>query len=106
MSSREIFSPHSKRLDRLWGRYRDRRSMGIGGSYRGRRSSHGVKLTTRLCHLHGPDLVQGKKEEIYYTVCGPGSSVDIVPDYGMDGPGSNPGEDEIFLPSRPALGPT
>ena len=24
----------------------------------------------------------------------------------MDGPGSNPGGDEIFLPSRPALGPT
>ena len=26
--------------------------------------------------------------------------------YGLDGPGSNPGEDEIFRPSRPALGPT
>ena len=31
--------------------------------------------------------------------CGPGS-------YGLDGPGSNSGGDEIFLPSRPALGPT
>jgi len=29
-----------------------------------------------------------------------------VTDYGLDGPGSNPGEDEIFRPSRPALGPT
>ena len=26
--------------------------------------------------------------------------------YGLDGPGSNPGGDEIFRPSRPALGPT
>jgi len=39
-------------------------------------------------------------------VCGPGSSVGIGPDYGLDGPGSNPGGDEIFCPSRPALGPT
>ena len=39
-------------------------------------------------------------------VCGPGSSVGIATDYGLDGPGSNPGGDEIFRPSRPALGPT
>jgi len=39
-------------------------------------------------------------------VCGPGSSVGIVTDYGLDCPGSNPGGDEIFRPSRPALGPT
>ena len=38
--------------------------------------------------------------------CGPGSSVGIVTDYVMDGPGSNPGGDEIFCQSRPALGPT
>ena len=30
-------------------------------------------------------------------VCGPGSSVGIATDYGLDGPGSNPGGDEIFL---------
>ena len=35
----------------------------------------------------------------------PGSSVGIATDYGLDGPGSNPGGDEIFRPSRPALGP-
>ena len=39
-------------------------------------------------------------------IYGPGSSVGIATDYGLDGPGSNPGGDEIFLPSRPALGPT
>jgi len=35
-----------------------------------------------------------------------GSSVGIATDYGLDGPGSNPGGDEIFRPSRPALGST
>ena len=36
----------------------------------------------------------------------PGSSVGILTDYGLDGPGSNPGGDEIFHPYRPALWPT
>ena len=35
-----------------------------------------------------------------------GNSVGIATDYGLDGPGSNPGGDEIFRPSRPALGLT
>ena len=38
--------------------------------------------------------------------CGSGSSVGIATDYGLDSPGSNSGGDEIFRPSRPALGPT
>jgi len=33
-------------------------------------------------------------------MCGPGSSVDIANDYGLDGPGSNTGGDENFRPSR------
>ena len=37
---------------------------------------------------------------------GSDGSVGIATDYGLDGPGSNPGGDEIFRPSRPALGPT
>ena len=37
---------------------------------------------------------------------GPGSSVGIATDYGLDGPGSNSGGEEIFRPSRPTLGPT
>ena len=37
---------------------------------------------------------------------GSGSSVGIATDYGLDGPGSYPGGDEIFRPSRSALGPT
>ena len=43
---------------------------------------------------------------IYVYTCGTGSSVGIATDYGLDGPGSNPGGNEIFRPSRPALGPT
>jgi len=45
------------------------------------------------------------KKDIY-SHNGPGSSVGIATDYGLDGPGSNPGRDEIFRLSRPALGPT
>jgi len=46
----------------------------------------------------------------YFYLCttlvyGPGSSVGKATDYGLDGPGSNPGGDEIFRPSRPALRP-
>ena len=45
-------------------------------------------------------------KDLYYCVCGPGSSVGIATDHGLDGPGSNHGGDEIFHLSRPALGPT
>jgi len=38
--------------------------------------------------------------------CEPGSSVSIANDYWLDGPRSNPGGDDIFRPSRSALGPT
>ena len=37
---------------------------------------------------------------------GPGSPIGIATDYGLDGPGSNPGGAEIFCPSRWVLGPT
>ena len=40
------------------------------------------------------------------SINGPGSSFGIATEYGLDGPVSNPGGDEIFRPSRPALGPT
>jgi len=42
---------------------------------------------------------------LFLDTCGPGSSVGIATDYGLDGLGSNPGRDENFRPSRPALGP-
>jgi len=44
---------------------------------------------------------------MYYCISGgPGSSVGIATDYGLDGPGLNPGGDKIFHPSKLALGPT
>ena len=48
------------------------------------------------------DFTQGSTAVFF---CGPGSSVGIATDYGLNGPGSNPGGDEVFRPSRPALGP-
>ena len=43
---------------------------------------------------------------VLISVNWPGSSNGIATDYGLDGPGSNPGGDEILRPFRPALGPT
>ena len=40
----------------------------------------------------------------YFHKSGPGSSIGIATDYGLDGSGSNPGGDEIFRPSRQTLG--
>jgi len=48
----------------------------------------------------------GRKYTILYHPEGAGNSVGIATDYGLDGPGSNPGGDEIFRPSKPTLGPT
>jgi len=47
-----------------------------------------------------------RKLTLVHTSNGPGSSVGIATDYGLDGPGSNLGGDEIFRLSRPAMGPT
>jgi len=43
---------------------------------------------------------------VHICIFGPGSSVSLVTDYGLNGPESNSGGDEIFRPSRPTLGPT
>jgi len=51
-------------------------------------------------------IFKGCKYILYVPCCGQGSSVGIVTDYGLDGPELNPGGDEIFCPSRLALGPT
>jgi len=50
-------------------------------------------------------ILTSSKHVIALT-CGPGISVGIATDYGLDDPGSSPGGDEIFRPSRPPLGPT
>ena len=59
-----------------------------------------VSLSAYAPAAFTPEYIPGT-----HFICRPGSSADIETDYGLDGPGSNPGEDEIFRPSRPALGP-
>jgi len=54
---------------------------------------------------HRPPLPP-RKYSWYSFLRGPGTSVGLATGYRLDGPGSNPGGDEIFRPSRPALGPT
>ena len=52
-------------------------------------------------------MIEASLTILFTTImlCGPGSSVGIATDYGLDGPGSNLGGDEIFCPSRLALVP-
>jgi len=53
------------------------------------------------------EIIHSVHLELIFSFNGePGSSVGIATDYGLGGPGSNPGLDEIFHPSRMALGPT
>ena len=59
--------------------------------------------STRRFFYHQNGL---KFKEVNSEMSGPGSSVIIATDYGLDGPGSSPGGDEIFRPSGPVLGPT
>jgi len=47
-----------------------------------------------------------KKNKVITLLGGPGSSVSVVTDYGLDGPGIESRWGEIFRLSRPALGPT
>jgi hypothetical protein len=56
---------------------------------------------TRLTTVYHTSIIL---DILLYFMCGPCSSVGIVTDYGLYGPGSIPGGDEIFCPSRPAPG--
>ena len=64
-----------------------------------------VKHTQSFRLLHYLRLSLSLSLQLCVSVCvgGLGSSVGIATDYGLDGPGSKPGGDEIFRPSRPAL---
>jgi len=66
-------------------------------------SGHKAVNTFSMSFVHSPSSSFSDRT---YTTGGPGSSVGIATDYGLDGPGSNPGGNEIFHPSRPALGST
>ena len=73
-------------------------------------SAHGLAINVgQLLAVNGGNCITVAYDGFIsnnYTKSGPGSSVGIATDYELDGPGSNPGGDEIFRPSRPALGPT
>ena len=56
--------------------------------------------------VHKRHVVALEKKKLHIYIYGLGSSVGIATDYGLLGPGSNAGGDEIFRPSKPALGPT
>jgi len=72
-----------------------------------RTSSLTFRFGFQNSHSHTKqDTITAEISAQYFILCGPGSSVGIATDYGLDGPGSNPGGDGIFRPSRPALGPT
>ena len=64
------------------------------------------QLISKIIHPSGNNKIFHVCVKVSHAVCGLGSSVGIVTDYGLDGLRSNPGVDEIFCPSRPALGPT
>ena len=64
-----------------------------------------VQNVFTACHTKKRDSLM-EFAKLLLTSHGPGSSVGIATDYGLDGPGSNPGGDEISRPSKPALGPT
>ena len=75
-----------------------------------------VQLIQEVCNIL-KWLLYSSHHKIFYCVhfrfmfttinqCESGSSVGIATVYGLDGPGSNPGGDEIFRLSRPGLGPT
>ena len=52
------------------------------------------------------ESVKWFKLALHMVECGPGSSVGIATDYGLDGPGIKSRWGEIFRPSIPSLGPT
>ena len=72
-----------------------------------------VKRRTKSSTTHSPNnlhdiylCIYVYISYVYMYIHWPGSSVGIATDYGLDDPGSNPGGNEIFRPSRPTLGPT
>jgi len=74
---------------------------------------HLVRETEVKFGLRTEKMKLDKQEEycniiltVYFSIFGSGRSVGIATVYGLDGPGSNPGRDEIFRPSKKVLGPT
>jgi len=57
-------------------------------------------LIYNICNISGCNRLRIMELSVYIRLEG------IATDYGLNGSGSNPGGDDIFRPSRPALGPT
>jgi len=57
------------------------------------------ELKTWLCSYFDQHLLL-----VQSAYCGPGSSVGMANDYGLEGPGANPGGDEIFCPVQTGPG--
>jgi hypothetical protein len=68
-------------------------------------SLSGVSSPTTY-QMRGHNIAEDLNFNQHLSENGPGSSFGIATDYGLDSPGSNPGGDEIFHLSRPALGST
>jgi len=66
---------------------------------------YNIKITMYNCLLREFHPTGALRRIFTGVASGPGSSVGIATDDRLDGPGSNPGGDEIFRSSRPALGP-
>ena len=66
---------------------------------------HTLQPTSLLILMHVKHLVTYLCVCVCVCICRVAQSVKRL-SYGLDGPGSNPGGNEIFRPSRPALGPT
>ena len=65
-----------------------------------------IDLFKSALHVSGDKLAHLQEHfRLYIQLwCGPGSSVGIATDYGLDVPGSNPGGDEIFPPVQTGSG--
>ena len=121
LGRRNTFSPLHTRPDLLWGPPSLQFNRYVN-YFPGDEAAEACSLTTLAPRLkisgampllpsicvHGLDRNSFTALYLRLTTrgCGPGSSVDIATDCALEGPGSNPGGDEIFRPSRPALGLT
>ena len=55
-----------------------------------------------ILHQYCRENLRPRISKIYFHIIGPGSSVGIATDYGLDGPGSNPGGTRFSArPDRP-----
>jgi len=70
------------------------------------KENYNIQLMFKKFYFRKSRRLSDNLEKYSRASCGLGSSVGIATDYGLGGPGSSPGGDEIFRPSRPALGLT